>query len=201
MLGIWLKICRDLGLDEVLINLHSHAASVRRFLEGTDYGMKVRVAEEQVLLGSAGTLRANRNWVAGEEFFWVFYADVLHRADLHGMERFHALTRPSATLGVYQVPDPCRCGIVSIGTEGIVEEFVEKPKNPKGDLAFSGLLIGTQRLLDAIPEESPSDLGFHVLPKLVGQMRAFPIQDYLIDIGSIENYQRAQETWPGFSAA
>jgi NDP-sugar pyrophosphorylase family protein len=29
-------------------------------------------------------------------------------------------------------------------------------------------------------------------------MVAFPIRDYLIDIGTMENYQKAQATWPGF---
>jgi mannose-1-phosphate guanylyltransferase len=201
MLAIWLKICSDLGVDEVLINLHSHVSSVQSFLESSNFDINVRVAEEQVLLGSAGTLRANQDWVAGEDYFWVFYADVLNRADLKGMARFHALTRPAATLGVYQVPDPHRCGIVSVGAEGIVEEFVEKPQNPTSNLAFAGLLIGTPRLLEAIPQDFPADIGFDVLPKLTRQMRAFPIHDYLIDIGTIENYQRAQETWPGFSVA
>jgi NDP-sugar pyrophosphorylase family protein len=28
-------------------------------------------------------------------------------------------------------------------------------------------------------------------------MSAVPITDYLLDIGTMENYQRAQETWPG----
>jgi NDP-sugar pyrophosphorylase family protein len=32
-------------------------------------------------------------------------------------------------------------------------------------------------------------------------MVAFPIHDYLIDIGTIENYQRAQAKWPGFREA
>ena len=201
MLAIWLKICRDLGVDEVLINLHAHLSSVQNFLETSQSDVRVRVAEEQVLLGSAGTLRANQDWVAGEDFFWVFYADVLNRANLKAMAKLHASTRPVATLGVYQVPDPRRCGIVKIGTDGIIEEFVEKPERPTSNLAFSGLLIGTPKMLEAIPQDSPSDIGFHVLPKLVGQMRAFPIYDYLLDIGTIENYQRAQETWPGFSAA
>jgi len=30
-------------------------------------------------------------------------------------------------------------------------------------------------------------------------MSAITISDYLLDIGTMENYQRAQETWPGFA--
>jgi mannose-1-phosphate guanylyltransferase len=197
MLAIWLQMCRRIGIDEVLINLHAHAETVRGFLEEQDHGMGIRVVEEASLLGSAGTLRANRDWVAGESFFWIFYADVLNRADLLGMFRLHEQRKPSATLGVYEVPDPRRCGIVSTRPDGIIDQFVEKPKDPLGNLAFSGLMIGTSKVLDAIPDDVPADIGFHVLPKLAGQMLAFPIRDYLIDIGTPENYWKAQETWPG----
>jgi mannose-1-phosphate guanylyltransferase len=199
MLAIWLRICREFGIDEVLINLHAHARVVRQFLKQSDYGVKIHIIEEQSLLGSAGTLRANRSWVIQEEFFWVFYADVLNRADLRSMARLHRQRKPAATLGVYEVPDPRCCGIVSARADGVVDQFVEKPQRPFGNLAFSGLMIGTDTLLDAIPAEVPVDIGFHVLPRLVGKMAAFQINDYLIDIGTMENYQRAQETWPGFS--
>jgi mannose-1-phosphate guanylyltransferase len=196
ILAIWLRTCREVGIEEVLINLHAHANSVRQFLRQSDYGVRIRVVEEPILLGSAGTLRANEAWVSSEELFWVFYADVLNRADLRTMLRLHKERRPVATLGVYEVQDPRRCGIISAGPDGVVEQFVEKPENPLGNLAFSGLMIGTPELLSAIPNQVPVDIGFHVLPKLAGRMVAFPIRDYLIDIGTLENYQRAQNTWP-----
>ena len=198
MLSIWMKLCEKLGISEVLINLHAHADVVRTFLEqaGED-GVRVHVSDEKELLGSAGTLRANRKWLEGDELFWVFYADVLHRADLPAMLRFHRERGLAATLGVYPVPDPSRCGIVTTNSQGVIEQFVEKPAHPKNNLAFSGLMIGTPELLDVIPDTIPADIGFHVLPKLIGRMLAFPIDDYLIDVGTLENYQTAQATWPG----
>jgi mannose-1-phosphate guanylyltransferase len=198
MLSIWMKVCKKLGITEVLINLHAHADVVRTFLQQRlDPDLRVHVAEEKQLLGSAGTLRANRKWVEGEDLFWIFYADVLHRADLPAMLHLHREHGPAATLGVYEVPDPSRCGIVTTNSRGVIEDFVEKPAHPTGNLAFSGLMIGTPQLLDIIPDSVPADIGFHVLPKLTGQMLAFPIKDYLIDIGTLANYQQAQATWPG----
>jgi NDP-sugar pyrophosphorylase family protein len=35
------------------------------------------------------------------------------------------------------------------------------------------------------------------LPRLTGRMIAYPIRDYLLDIGTTENYEKAQATWPG----
>ena len=80
---------------------------------------------------------------------------------------------------------------------GLINEFVEKPSRPTSNLAFSGLMIGTSALLDVIPDNTPVDIGFHVLPQLAGRMLAYRINDYLIDIGTMENYKTAQATWPG----
>lgn len=198
LLALWLECCKRLGVDEIMINLHAHAAPVREFLRRRADATPVRIVEEPELLGSAGTLRANRDWLGSDDLFWIFYADVLSSADLKSMSRLHRERRPVATLGVYQVSDPRRCGIVTTDQEGVIVEFVEKPTNPAGNWAFSGLMIGTPEMLDYIPEDVPADIGFHVLPRLTGRMVAFPIHDYLIDIGTMENYQKAQATWPGF---
>jgi mannose-1-phosphate guanylyltransferase len=199
MLSIWLAQCKGLGIHEVLINLHAHAEVVRTFLRDfANNDVRVTVAEEAQLLGSAGTLRANRRWVDQEELFWVFYADVLHCADLPGMLRFHRQSKLAATLGVYEVADPARCGIVTTNSQGVIEDFVEKPKMPTSNLAFSGLMIATPALLNVIPDHTPADIGFDVLPTLKNQMLAFRIRDYLIDVGTMENYKEAQVTWPGY---
>lgn len=199
LLSIWLQLCKQFGIDEVLVNIHAHAATVRDFLRNNAEGVRAQLVEEKQLLGSAGTLRYNRDWIAGENLFWVFYADVLCQPNLGEMLRVHLQKSPAATLGVYEVPDPLRCGIVSTDSEGVIREFVEKPARPSGNLAFAGVMIGTQELIDVIPDEVPADIGFHVLPRLVGRMLAYPIKSYLLDIGTMENYQTAQETWPGLS--
>jgi mannose-1-phosphate guanylyltransferase len=196
MLEIWLQLCQRFSITEVLLNLHSHAALVRDFLSTrSNPHLEVNLVEESVLLGSAGTLRANRNWVGNDECFWIFYADVLASPDLAGMLRFHRECNPIATLGVYEVPDPSRCGIVTVASDGRVKKFVEKPTQPDGNLAFSGLMIGTPSLLDAIPLRSPVDIGFHLLPQLADRMIAYRLSDYVLDIGTHDNYQLAQRTW------
>ncbi len=195
MLQIWLERCHEFGIEEVLINLHSHAEQVREFLrDQSSCNVRVEVSDEPLLLGSAGTVRENRAWVAKEPDFWIFYADVLSDIDLgHVIER-HRDMRADATIGVYRVPDPSRCGIVQLDDRGWVTEFVEKPKVPIGNLAFSGILLASSRFLDLIPEHTPADIGFHVLPR-VSKLAAYEIQGYLIDVGTMENYQSAQQNW------
>src|SRR5215469_2480640 len=197
ILQIWFALCRQFGIEQVLINLHSHGEVVRRFVQEHKDGLSVSLFVESELLGSAGTIRANRDWVSKENSFWVFYADVLTTTNLTDILDFHNSRRPVATIGVYEVPNPSRCGIVQVDRGGIVREFVEKPKVPIGNLAFSGLMVATPALLEVIPDESPVDLGFHVLPRVVGRMAAYRISDFLLDVGTLETYQTAQETWPG----
>ena len=199
ILQIWFALCRDFGIEEILINLHSHGDIVRRFVGEYKGGLRIRLFEEPALLGSAGTILANQDWVRKEKSFWIFYADVLTVTNLGQMLEFHRRRGQVATIGVYEVPNPSSCGIVQLDDEGIVREFVEKPRVPVGNLAFSGLMLAAPALLDAIPHTSPVDLGFHVLPKIVGRMAAYRIPDFLIDVGTLETYQTAQECWLGLS--
>src|ERR1700683_264842 len=198
LLSIWLELCKRTGIEEVLTHVPAHAAAVCNFLKDNTNGVQVRVIAEPQLLGSAGTLRANRDWVDSDEFFWIFYADVLNRADFSTMMQIHRRRNPAATLGLYEGADPRRCGIVTMGADGVIQEFGENPDQPVGNLAFSGLMIGTPAMLDAIPEETPVDIGFHVLPRLAGRMVGYRIDEYLIDIGTMAKYENAQRTWPGF---
>jgi len=199
LLQIWFDIFRQFNIDEVLINVHSHGDTVRRFIDDHKDGLKVRLFEENTLLGSAGTVLANREWVNKERSFWIFYADVLTTTNLNQMLTLHNSQGQIATIGVYEVPDPSRCGIVQVNEQGVVLDFVEKPKAPAGNLAFSGLMLATPALLNFIPDNCPVDLGFHVLPQIVGRMAAYRIPDFVIDIGTLETYRIAQQSWPGHS--
>jgi mannose-1-phosphate guanylyltransferase len=78
----------------------------------------------------------------------------------------------------------------------VVTSFVEKPSRPTGNRAFSGIMIATPQFLDAIPEKRGADIAFDVLPSLVGRMRAYTIPEFVLDIGTVENYEDAQRRWP-----
>jgi mannose-1-phosphate guanylyltransferase len=198
LLKIWLDLCRKHGIHEVLINCQTEKADLLRHqLELFSKDLHVRVFVEETLLGSAGTIGANRNWLASESSFWIFYSDVLTNLDLSLMRAFHERHSCVATLGVYEVTNPTECGIAVVDEEGIIQQFVEKPAHPPGNLAFSGILIANSSLLDAIPRRTPADLGFDVIPHLAGKMLAYPIQEYLLDIGTMEKYNLAQTSWPG----
>jgi mannose-1-phosphate guanylyltransferase len=197
LLDIWLDLCFRSGITEVLINLHAHTQAIERHLKQCSPPVKVRVVHEAELLGSAGTIAANRAWVGSDPAFWILYADVLTNTNLRRMAEFHSHHGAVATLGLYQVADPSRCGVAITDDKGIIIDFEEKPQIPRSTWVFSGLMVAGPNLFDYIPPTVPSDISFHVLPRLSGKMMAYPIEDYMLDIGTIANYQNAQITWPG----
>ncbi|HEY6270592.1 MAG TPA: nucleotidyltransferase family protein [Terriglobales bacterium] len=197
LLAIWLENCRSAGITDVLVNAHLHANQVRAFVRQANLPPRVQVVEEKNLLGSAGTLDENRSFVHQEDAFFVLYGDVLTNVSLGGLMEFHRSRKKLATLGICQVADPSRCGIVTTDDDGTVRSFVEKPARPETNWAFAGVMIASPRVLDFVPSDRPADIGFHLLPLLIGHMSACVIGDYLLDIGTLENYRAAESSWPG----
>src|SRR5260370_6436758 len=194
---IWLENCAAAGITKVLLNVHSHADQIRDFVVQQGGVRDVVIAKEHRLMGSAGTLAENRRFVAAEEVFFVLYGDVLTNASLANMLAFHRSKNLQVTLGIHQVPDPTQCGIVTADGEGIVRSFVEKPASSESHWAFSGVMIASPKILDCIPSHRPADIGFQLLPRLIGQMVAYPISEYLLAISTLSNYTAAQTSWPG----
>lgn len=103
-------------------------------------------------------------------------------------------------LGVFRAERPEACGIAEVDKEGIVTGFVEKPEEPKSDLAAAGIYVADKRIFEYFPEGAegmrPLDLGFDVIPRLVGRMKAYHIEEFLMDIGTVDSYEKAQMIWP-----
>jgi mannose-1-phosphate guanylyltransferase len=190
LLGRWFDLLARAGVDSVLVNTHHLPEPVRAYVASSDPPLEVRLAHEPVLLGSAGTLHANRGFASGEDRFLVVYADNASQVDLRALSRAHRADS-AATLGLFRVPDPHTRGIVELDAVDTVVGFIEKPERPKSNLAWAGLLIGTPELLAAIPDVTPCDLGHDVLPRLLGRMRGLEIDGYHRDVGTPESYRQA----------
>src|SRR5262249_42028595 len=200
LLDIWLDALAKAGVDEVLINLHHLAHVVRTHLAARGGPPSVRLVEEPRLLGSAGPLPANRGFVAGEPMFLAVYADNLTDFDLRVLVDAHRDGGAIATLSLFRAPRPRECGIVEV-QDGRVIGFVEKPANPRGDLANAGMYAFHPSVLDLIAEPAaaaPLDIGYHLLPRLVGRARTVTLDgSYCIDIGTPAALERARDDWQG----
>jgi mannose-1-phosphate guanylyltransferase len=195
LLDIWLDGLAKAGVTEVLLNIHHLAPLVRAHVLARCAPPAVRLVEEPVLLGSAGTLLANRDFVDGEEMFLAFYADNLTDFDPGVLVDAHRRGGSEATLTVFHAPRPSACGIVE-AVDGLMVGFVEKPAEPRSDLANAGMYAFRPGVLDLIDGDLPLDIGFDLLPRLVQRARVLDIGDsYLIDIGTPEALERARAEW------
>jgi mannose-1-phosphate guanylyltransferase len=205
ILQIWLEHLAREGIDEVLVNTHWHHHKVENFLKNWPTNQpNVIPFYEPRLLGSAGTILANKYWVEDGLPFFIIYGDNLTTVNLRKILNFHLGHGLPFTLGVFRSEHPEQCGIAEVNKDGIVIEFVEKPKKPKSDLAAAGVYVADRRIFDFFPEikagwegasDLPLDLGHDVIPRLVGRMKAYRVHEFLMDIGTLDQYEKAQASW------
>jgi mannose-1-phosphate guanylyltransferase len=196
LLDIWLDAFDRAGVDEVVVNLHHLPDVARRHIAARTGPPAVRTFFEPELLGSAGTLIANREWVDGEDLFLACYADNLTDFDLRSLVQAHREHDAIATLTVFHSERPWAGGVVEIDAAGRVIGFVEKPANPVSDLTNAGMYAFHPSVLDEVDGVPPKDIGFDLLPRLVGRARAVLVEGYFCDIGTADAYRRAREEWP-----
>jgi len=193
LLYYWLHSFERYGIDQVLINMHHFPELILNYVNQANFGLDIVTVYEQELLGSAGTIRNNMDFVNDNEPFLICYSDNLTNVNLPAMIQFHNSHNNIFTLGLFHTLNPTECGIAEVDGQNTVTDFVEKPKEPKNNLAGAGVYVTEPTILDYLPEQHPADLGYDVLPKLIGRMSGFYIKDYFRDIGTIESYNRACE--------
>jgi len=197
LLDIWLDGLARAGVAEVLVNLHHLPGVVRDHLEAAPTPVPVVTFYEPTLLGSAGTLVANRGWVAGDDMFLACNADNLTDFDLTLLVDDHRRHADIATLTVFHSEHPSAGGVVELDDRGRVVGFVEKPPHPVSDLVNAGMYAFHPSVLDEIAAgEPPLDIGFDLLPRLVGRARALLVEGFFCDVGTPDSYRRAQREWP-----
>jgi len=198
-----LELLRRHGVNRVVINLHHQAEAVIAHFGGGRDGQEIIYSVEPELLGTAGGVAAMRSRFAGPCLI-VIYGDVLTNMNLSALLDFHRQRGGVATLALYRVPNPTECGLVETAPNGRILRFVEKPPPEEvfTDWANAGVYVLDTGALDAIPQNTFYDFGHDLFPALLSQGAAlygYPLRDheYLIDIGSLEKYHRADAEWPG----
>jgi mannose-1-phosphate guanylyltransferase len=203
LLEIWIGLFERNSVKEVLINTHHLSEMVKNFLKSLQSPVNIQTVHEKRLLGSGGTVLANRDFVNDQEDFIIAYADNLTNINLQDMVEHHRRFRRKGgilTMGLFHAPDPSACGIAELDSKRKIVAFTEKPINPASDLANGGIYVVSNEIFrffpESVPEDSILDFGFHILPKLVGQMYGYEILDYLKDIGTIDALEAARKEWP-----
>lgn len=192
MLEYWYDALERAGITQVLLNTHHHAEQVRAHIAATNAkgALTVTEAYEPTLLGSAGTVHANRNWADDADAVLIIYADNLSDIDLTALLEFHANHNDPMTMLLFHTAYPTQCGIATLDGTRIVD-FVEKPEDPVSDLANAGLYVVDADTWREIADRDVFDFGFDVLSHYIGRMQGYAHTGYHRDIGNIEALEQA----------
>jgi len=202
LLAIWLDLCTGSGIDSVLINVSRHGDAVEEFLRTVDLSIDVRLVREPAPVGNAGTVLANRDFVRGEDNFFVLYADNLTDASLPALLAFHQTHAGPLSMGLFRTATPSSGGIVEVAPDGRLLRFEEKSAQPVGNLANAGIYVCRQAVFAAIPADQPIvDFGHDVFPGLIGQLYGHLIDGYLLDIGTPRGLAGGCRDWAARLAA
>ncbi len=151
-------------------------------------------------LGTANAVFANMNYIDryDPEYVLILSGDHIYKMDYSKMLSHHKKNNADVTISVLPVPEEeaHRFGILNTDKNLKVNEFEEKPENPKSNLASMGIYIFSWKVLKkALVEDSQrrddSDFGSHIIPNLLEEGKnifAYVFEDYWRDVGTIQSY-------------
>lgn len=136
------------------------------------------------------------------EFVLVLSGDHIYKMDYDKMIAHHRKTRADVTIAVIPVPweEASRFGIMNTDEDMRVNEFAEKPKEPKSNLASMGIYIFNKDVLhryleeDANKEDTSNDFGKDLIPAMLADglnLQAYPFKGYWRDVGTIKSLWEA----------
>ena len=212
LLEIVLARLRSFGVREVIINVHHFAGMIVEYLKSNgNFGMRIEVSREEVLLDTGGGLK-KAAWFfvedsrRSEEPFIVHNVDVLSTIDLGRMMQFHNENQALATLAVqdrkasrYLLFDERLqlCGRRADGEEPErVRSSPARSAQQVQELAFCGIHIISPRLFAMMSEEGAfSIISSYLRLAAEGEkIQAFRADEYYWrDLGTLENIAQAAE--------
>src|SRR5262249_25603778 len=145
LLDYWVDRLAAAGVRRARVNTHAHPAQVSAYVDVVNRSGRLRLEEayEPELLGSAGTVAANPDLADGADAVLVVYAASFSDVALARMAAFHLGHDDPVTMLLFRAANPSACGIAELDDAGRVVSFVEKPREPKSDLANGGVYVMT----------------------------------------------------------
>jgi mannose-1-phosphate guanylyltransferase len=190
-----LRLLKRHGFSEVVLNLHHMPEVITDYLgDGSAVGLDVRYSYEPELLGTAGGVKKNEDFL-GVDTFLVMSGDALTDIDLTQLVAAHHRNGSIATLAVKEVDDPSLYGVVVTDDDDRVIGFQEKPsrEEARSRLCNCGIYVFEPEILSLIPAGEFDDFGSRLFPDLLRQHVAFhahTCDGYWSDVGNLSEFSR-----------
>ena len=196
LLEYWLAEMYKLEIRDILVNVHYRSSDVINFLSRPRFSNWVKYIKEDHLLGTAGTVRANIDFLEDSSCLLV-HADNWCCCDLKQFIDFHINSRPKNTLitmMTFESDDPRSCGIVETDNKGVVIAFHEKVENPPSNKANAAIYLIEPEVIRWIDKRKLIfDFSTDVIPSFIGKIATWHNESVHRDIGTIDSLLKAQD--------
>lgn len=152
--------------------------------------------------GTANAIYQNITYMEmfNPDYVLILSGDHIYKMDYEVMLDFHKANNADVTIAAMPVSyeEAKRFGILITDEKRQVNEFEEKPENPRSNLASMGIYIFNWKVLKealiAKAEQPALDFGKHVIPfchENGGRMFAYEYNGYWKDVGTLNSYWEA----------
>lgn len=183
----------EYGFVNITMCVNFNASIIRDyFSDGREFGVNIDYVLEQKRMGTAGALSLLKEHPS--EPFFVMNGDLLTNVNFEHIFNYHVLNKATATMCVREYDYEVPYGVVKMNDNKIIE-IAEKPVQKF--FVSAGIYMLSPEILDLIPKNEFYDMPalFEKLIKLSKNVISFPIREYWLDIGRMEEYQRANEEY------
>jgi glucose-1-phosphate thymidylyltransferase len=146
--------------DILLISTPHDLPQFRQLLgDGERWGISLRYAEQPRPEGLAQAFLIGADFVGGDSVALVLGDNIFYGQELGTQLAERVAENEGATVFAYPVADPQRYGVVELDAAGRPISLVEKPEQPRSNLAVTGLYLYDNRVVDIARGLRPSPRG------------------------------------------
>ncbi|MEU9891897.1 glucose-1-phosphate thymidylyltransferase [Streptomyces phaeochromogenes] len=189
-----LENIRDLGVTDIGVIVGHRGPEIDAALgDGSRFGVKLTYISQDAPRGLAHTVAIARDFLGDDDFVMYLGDNVLPEGVAATAEEFTA-RRPAAQIVVHKVTDPRQFGVAELGPDGEVLRLVEKPREPRSDMAMVGVYFFTSAIHQAVDSIEPSARGELEITDAIqwllasgAEVRATQYGGYWKDAGNVED--------------
>ena len=151
-----LESLKNAGITNIAIVIGGSGSNkVREFYgDGSSFGVNIEFIEQDAPRGIAHAINLCKNFIKDEKFVVFLGDNIMTRSIDDLVKKFEKSTMDSLLL-LCTVDNPTQFGIAEINDNKIIK-ITEKPKNPKSNLAVTGIYFFTHNLFNILPNLKPS---------------------------------------------
>lgn len=158
------------------------------FEEGNKFGANIEYVIEEQRMGTVGALTLLNSKI--NEPFFVMNGDLLTNVNFEHLLEFHLSNNSMGTMCVREYDFQVPYGVVNV-ENGKILSIEEKPVQKF--FVSAGIYMLDPKCIDIIPENEFYDMPtlFEKLINMQENTISFPLREYWLDIGRIEEYEKA----------